>query len=343
MNMPRFSQRSSPHRFPSSIMPLCFGVLVLCFVFLFVCLLLGLRLFFAWLLCAALAAVSFVFLYIGYRFHYLPAWRRIKLRMFAIYQHPVELSPDDPAGIAAAVCAIIDRYEDAYQKEYTAQLLQKQAELDSLQSQINPHFLYNTLESIRGQAVEDGSIQTAEMIELLSRLFRYTISQRGDLFSLDQELRSVDHYLRIQQYRFDNRFEVSKTYDENDIHLLSHKIPKLSLQPIIENALYHGLENLSKPGVIEIGITTTQSRLIIYISDNGIGIEPEALHALNEKLRTYTYKAETRTAGSEHTGIAISNVNARLKLLYGQEYGLTVFSTVGLGTRVEINMPLLEE
>lgn len=269
---------------------------------------------------------------------YLRIWKRIQ----EIKLHPVDLPPHDLTAMVQVVCAIIDRYEDAYEKQYTAQLLQKQAELDSLQSQINPHFLYNTLESIRGQALEDGSSQTAEMIEVLSRLFRYTISQRGDLFTLDQELKSVDNYLRIQQYRFNNRFEVVKAYNEGDYKLLAHKIPKLSLQPIIENALYHGLENFTKPGAIEIGITSTQSRLIVSITDNGVGIAPEALHAMNEKLQTYTYKAETRKAGKEHSGIAIANVNARIKLLYGQEYGLTVFSTLGVGTRVELTMPLLE-
>lgn len=291
---------------------------------------------------AALLLLTLLFLWAYYR-HYLRIWHPLQTRLNSLQELSADPEANDPTFVAQALLSIIDRYEEAYQNEYTAQLLQKQAELDSLQSQINPHFLYNTLESIRGQAIEDGSFQTAEMIEVLSKLFRYTISQHGDLFSLDQELRSLDNYLRIQQYRFDNRFHVLKAYDEHNMKLLSYKIPKLSLQPIVENALYHGLENLTKHGVIEIGITTSQSRLIIYIEDNGIGMSPEAVHAMNEKLRSYTYKAETRSTGTKHSGIAVTNVNARLKLLYGQEYGITLFSTQGMGTRVELTMPLLEE
>lgn len=236
----------------------------------------------------------------------------------------------------------LEYFNSSMEREYSAKLLQKQAELDSMQSQINPHFLYNTLDSIRGQALEEGSVETAEMIESLSILFRYTIGQRGDILPLDQEFKNVDNYIKIQQYRFNNRFEVIKDIDENDSRILNCMLPKLTLQPIIENALYHGLDNVSSNGKITISAYTTQSRLIISVTDNGDGMDSEQLKALNQKLLDnihFTTKDNSSTRGS---GMALINVNARIKLLFGDKYGLIAYSTKNVGTKIEIVLPLME-
>lgn len=224
-------------------------------------------------------------------------------------------------------------------KEVSAILLQKQAELDSLQSQINPHFLYNTLDSIRGQALEDGSVQSSEMIEALSTLLRYTISHRSDMVTLGQELKSVDNYIKIQQYRFNNRFEYRKNIEDYGEDLLSIKIPKLTLQPLIENAIYHGIDSLLTKGLIEMDIYCTQTRLIISVSDNGVGMDAEQLESIRNKLKAYVYDPKG-SSSTKSTGVAISNVNSRIKLAFGDLYGVTIFSKKNVGSKFQISIPI---
>ena len=143
----------------------------------------------------------------------------------------------------------LDYFSGAMEREYSAKILQTQAELDSMQSQINPHFLYNTLDSIRGQALELGSDEIADMIESLSVLFRYTISQRGDILTFEQELKKRRPlYKDSAQYRFENRFVIRKKIDDGDGRIYQCRMPKLTLQPIIENAIYHGLEKVVHGG-----------------------------------------------------------------------------------------------
>lgn len=241
---------------------------------------------------------------------------------------------------------VLDEYLEYFytsvEGEYSAKLLQKQAELDYMQSQINPHFLYNTLDSIRGQAVLEGSRKTAEMIESLSILFRYTISKHGDILTLEQELSNVDNYLKLQQYRFRNRFELVKKIEEPEL-TLQYRIPKLTLQPIIENAIYHGLDDVSKNARIEIRIYTTQSRLIITIADNGKGMNSETLDLLNEVFMKNIYTTKVTDSSKSSSGMALANVNARIKLLFGERYGLTAYSTEGVGSKIQIVLPLLQE
>lgn len=236
----------------------------------------------------------------------------------------------------------LEYFRNSVEREYSAKLLQKQAELDSMQSQINPHFLYNTLDSIRGQALEDGCPETAEMIESLSVLFRYTVGQRQDILTLAQEFKNVDHYIKIQQYRFRGRFEVKRKIEEDDRRVLSCLLPKLTLQPIIENAIYHGLENTWQGGEIVIEAYTTQSQLVITVSDNGEGMSSEQLKALNKKLLDNAHFTSKDSSSHRGSGMALVNVNARIKLLYGDHYGLIAYSTRDVGTKIEIVLPLLE-
>lgn len=241
-----------------------------------------------------------------------------------------------------AIDYIIDYSISAKQQEYSLLLLQKQAEIDSLQSQINPHFLYNTLDSIRGQALAENAPHTYDMVESLSRLLRYTISQKNDMITLREELDSVENYLKIQRFRFLDRFDLNIVVTPEDEFLLKHKIPKLTIQPIIENSIYHGLPEVVSGGLIEISISATQSRLIITITDNGAGIREEDLNSINKRLQTLEFDLIKDGGGAGH-GVALHNVNARIKLIYGNAYGLTLYSALGQGTQVEIVMPLLED
>lgn len=217
----------------------------------------------------------------------------------------------------------------------------KQAEYIALQNQINPHFLYNTLEAIRGEALAEGMTGIAEMTEALATFFRYTISKNENLVTLEDELTNAKNYFLIQQYRFGERLNFSINYDESD-KALDYMLPKLTLQPIIENAIYHGIECKVGLANIDVNIETTKSRLIINIIDDGKGIDKSTLDALNKRLsdsESYEVKSDSQSKG----GIALANVNNRIKLLFGEKYGIVISSTVNIGTDVEITLPLVTE
>ena len=226
--------------------------------------------------------------------------------------------------------------KNAADREYSAQILQDQAELKALQSQINPHFLYNTLEVIRSKALIENVEDIAKMTKALATLFRYCISKQGDMVTLEEELNNLDNYLFIQQYRFRNKYIIETTYEKNE-GILSLLLPKLTIQPIVENAFVHGLEAKISKGIIQINIRVTETLLIIRISDNGIGIKEEKLIELNQALEGIKETELENTSNS--VGIALTNVNKRIKICFGEHYGITVYSTYGLGTDVELIAP----
>ncbi len=214
----------------------------------------------------------------------------------------------------------------------------KQAEYLALQNQINPHFLYNTLEGIRSEALYAGITEVARMTEALSSFFRYTISNVEHLVTLEEELNNVNNYFIIQQFRFEDRLSISIDTGNEREELLSAKIPKLILQPVVENAIYHGLEEKIGKGIVRIKIEGTGKRLIITISDNGLGMPEEKVIALNKKLRAISLEG-MKQEDTTKSGIALINVNSRIKLLFGDEYGLYIYSTQNEGTDVEITIP----
>lgn len=222
----------------------------------------------------------------------------------------------------------------------------KQAEYLALQNQINPHFLYNTLEGIRSEALIAGLDSVAEMTEALATFFRYTISQVEHLVTLEDELANVENYYYIQQFRFGDRLGLSIEYETDDelghLEILQYRLPKLTLQPIVENSIYHGIERKIGRGNLVIRISASDIKLRIRVSDDGLGISEPVLRQLNEKLRRLTLDEETAESG-KRGGIAIMNVSNRIKLLFGEEYGLTFYSREGVGTDVIITLPLIKQ
>lgn len=219
----------------------------------------------------------------------------------------------------------------------------KQAEYLALQNQINPHFLYNTLEGIRSEALVAGIDNVAQMTEALSSFFRYTISNVENLVTLEDELDNIKNYYIIQQFRFEDRLNITVQIDnEEESELLIAKIPKLTLQPIVENSIYHGLEQKLGQGMVRIKVEGTKDRLIITISDNGLGIPEDNLKNLNKKLRAISID-DMQPENNKKGGIALANVNSRIKLLFGDEYGLFIYSTPDEGTDVEITIPYIIE
>lgn len=237
---------------------------------------------------------------------------------------------------------LAEKLEAAVENKYATQLLYTQAQIDALQSQINPHFLYNTLEEIRGLAVIRDENDIADMTEALALMFRYSISQDNKNVTLEQELRNLENYILIQKFRFSDKFTLEYDIDRADEILMNCRMPKLTIQPIVENAIQHGFGTIEEGGKITLRTITTQDRLLIRIIDNGVGMSFEKLEQLNEHLEETTENRK-RIQTSGKTGIALINVNLRIKLNYGSQYGLFVSSAPNAGTVVEIRLPLLKE
>lgn len=230
--------------------------------------------------------------------------------------------------------------EDDFNKDTSISLSENTWEIEYklLQSQINPHFLYNTLDSIRSEALKHNENEIASMIEKLSRFFRYSISSTGNFVKISEELSHINDYYYIQKFRFEERLNMVIKIDSEE--LKECYIPKMTLQPLIENAITHGLEKKLSPGLIMIHIFGTKQKVYIQIEDNGVGIESELLKKINEKLISSDIKFDRI---SKNSGIALLNVNARLKMFFGKTYGIKVRSLVNVGTTMEIIVPRVSD
>lgn len=178
------------------------------------------------------------------------------------------------------------------------------------------------------------------MTEALAKFFRYTITKVENLVSVEEELDNCETYFWIQKYRFGERLQLHIEYDPEEWEeIMNCRIPKLTLQPILENSIIHGTELKVEPGNIYIQFERTEERLIIRISDDGVGMDEETLTKLNRKLGknldSYVDKEE------KQGGIALANVNNRIHLIFGEEYGIHVYSIPQSGTDVEISIPIV--
>ena len=296
--------------------------------------------FFIWLIGNIL---FFGVFYLCYRWVYQPYKETSKvLKLFAkgytlqgIYELRFPLSPEMEDAI--------NKIKTIFNTNELISATKKQAQYLALQNQINPHFLYNSLEGIRGEAITAGLDNVAEMAEALGNFFRYTISGVENLVTLEDELANIENYYFIQQYRFGQRLNLRIEYDcEDKVEVLKYRLPKLTLQPIVENSIFHGIERKMGNGNVRIKIETTPNRLIITVSDDGLGMKEERLRELNEKLNIQSFDY-VKPDGENKAGIAIINVNNRIKLLYGEKYGINIYSTINIGTDVEITLPRIVE
>ncbi|WP_236703482.1 cache domain-containing sensor histidine kinase [Paenibacillus xylanivorans] len=220
---------------------------------------------------------------------------------------------------------------------YKSELSQKQAEFSALQSQINPHFLYNTLNCISSIGLEYGSREIAQMTSSMSKIFRYSIKQ-DELVQIKEEVDCIQAYIKIISIRYDNKFSMNVDVEER---LLELRTPKMILQPIVENSVYHGLERMDQGGRLEVaGSMDEQGDVCFCIRDTGKGMEPEELAALQAKLDTdYPERAQD---GQTSQSIGLTNIHNRLRLLFGERYGITIESRIGYGTTVVVKIPSLE-
>lgn len=204
----------------------------------------------------------------------------------------------------------------------------RKTELKALQAQINPHFLYNTLDSIAWMCERGKNADAVQMVHALARLFRISISRGHELIPIEKELQHAEAYLQIQKYRYKNQFTYHFTVDEGCLHCLCNKI---TLQPIIENAIVHGLDLMVDAGHIEITVRPDGGDILLMVADDGIGMEPEQVAAL------------LQNEPSDRTGIGVKNVNDRLRIYFGPEYGLSITSAPYEGTTVTIRTPRVPE
>lgn len=243
-------------------------------------------------------------------------------------------SEDEIGIISHAFNEMCEKLNIYVEQVYAAEIQRKNAELNALQTQIDPHFLYNTLDSIRTKALTEHAGDTAEMIVLLGDLFRWNSRTKEKFILLEMELEYIETYLKLQKYRYDGQMEV-------DIHVedacLDDIVPKLILQPLIENVIKHAFVERTGKGIIGITVKEKQNtRLEITVFDNGIGIKEEKLHEMNEQLNQQINQ-------DDFNSIGLQNVQARIRLLYGDSYGLKINSIDGMGTAVKLTLPVLKE
>lgn len=260
------------------------------------------------------------------------------LRSFLDFIHQRKDLLDDQYQIFPGMKEILARLLD---RQDEIQLSNKQAEFLALQNQINPHFLYNTLEAIRGDALSAGLDNIADITEALSTFFRFTITNTGNLVTLGEELENIENYFMIQKYRFGEKLKMEiELPEEKADEILKLQFPKLILQPLIENAIFHGLERKVDGGTVRIRVMPSKNEVLLIVRDDGVGIPEDTLEKINERLSQVSAGLvldDKKT--SKH--IALNNVARRIKLLFGEDYGIHLYSVVGIGTEVHLRIPAI--
>ena len=220
------------------------------------------------------------------------------------------------------------KIEELMHEATNSKLLNKEMEFKALQAQINPHFLYNTLDAIGWLCEEERCQDAVEMVNALAKLFRISISKGHELITIQKEVEHAKSYLKIQNFRYKNQFSYDFQIEED---CLQYYCNKITLQPIIENAIYHGLDRMVDEGHIQIRIYSEGEDVIFRVEDNGVGMS-------EEQCRSILHKEP-----GDNSGIGIKNVNDRIKIYFGKEYGLSIESELDVGTCVTIRMPKVEE
>ncbi|MFD1955558.1 sensor histidine kinase [Paenibacillus thailandensis] len=233
------------------------------------------------------------------------------------------------------------------------QRLKREAELRSLQAHIQPHFLYNTLDTIQWLARKDGAVEAAEVVESLSRLFRIGLSKGKEIVPLQSEIDHIESYLRIQKTRYKDKLNYSI---DVEAELPELQVLKIMLQPIVENAIYHGIKERRGPGFIRIRAELEQGRraLLLIVEDDGKGMPADRLDALRRMLDNGALRQDREepafaadlnapSPGSTGGSYGLANVQERLRLSFGEHYGIALESEIGRGTKVTIRHPIIRK
>ncbi|WP_313561581.1 sensor histidine kinase [Ruminiclostridium cellobioparum] len=219
---------------------------------------------------------------------------------------------------------------------YREQITRKEAELKALQSQINPHFLFNTLESINWMAQLNNVPEISSTVSDLSTLLEASIGRDDRLITIEEEFMYIDKYIALLKRRFEDRITLNKEVDPKVLYI---KIPRLLIQPLIENAVYHGVENSRGKGIITLTASIREDLLIIEVIDNGNGISTDELVKLNKGLEMDNDTYFKSLSNKKNKSIGIDNVNRRIKLFYGEKYGINLESKLNIYTKVSVTLP----
>ncbi len=245
-------------------------------------------------------------------------------------------------GLVASFNHMVRRVEELIERVKISSVSEKNAELHALQSQVNPHFLYNTLDMIYWMLDEKGNDRLGEVVLSLSQMFRYSSHWEGKAeVTLREEVEQIRHYLTIIQMRLEDRLTVEIRIDERWMELI---VPKMLLQPVIENAVKHGLEAHRGQGLLVVEAVPDEQYLNIRVSDNGAGMTAETLYNLHRSLLVPENEQQdaAAVAARGRQGIGMQNVHQRLQYMFGDEYGIGIESKPGEGTRVTLRLPLPE-
>ncbi|HZG58135.1 sensor histidine kinase [Paenibacillus sp.] len=256
------------------------------------------------------------------------------------HQAIVPKSRDEIGILAERFNSMTEKINELVNTLYKEQLLKQDAEFRTLQSeyktlqaQINPHFLYNTLESIQSLAKLKGEEEIGDMIYLLGALLRDSIGKRSDVVTLKDEVGYISKYLDIQRFMYEDRIEIIYDLDED---LMDCLVPKFILQPLVENAIVHGIEQKPGKGVVRLASRTDGTDLIVEVSDNGIGMSREEIDRVMNRIDAVPEKRN-------HTSVGLMNVHKRVRILYGERYGINISGNPGEGTTILIRLPSVKE
>ena len=252
-----------------------------------------------------------------------------------------EKGPYDIARLIHHYNTMLENTERYIREEYQIKRMKKSAELDGLVAQINPHFLYNTLESIVWQARAAGAYKISDMAYSLGKMFNIMVNKGHSMLTVEKELEHVKLYVHLQNNRYNDRFDLKIDLDDED--LLQLRTLKLILQPIVENIILHGFTKEQEDCTIRIGVYISHGMLVYDVEDNGIGISKDELDSIRESLKEQNVieydEQNAKLRRNSGRGIGLQNVHQRIGLYYGNQYGLEIFSREGEGTEVIIRIP----
>lgn len=240
--------------------------------------------------------------------------------------------PDEMGELGTQINTMLKRIKQLMEDNVNREILARNSEIRALQNQINAHFIYNVLESIKMMAEIDEKYAISDAITALGKLLRYSMRWDDDYVSVNEELDYITNYLQLINLRFD--YEIGLTVNIPD-DILSQRVPKMSLQPIIENAIYHGIEQLAEDTSIYIKGMTDGNDCVIEITDMGRGMSEEEVRQLYLKIN-----GTIETSGGAGNGIGLKNVQDRIKIGYGDEYGIKINSQIGKYTKIIIRIPV---
>lgn len=233
---------------------------------------------------------------------------------------------DEVSELGRSFLTMVNRIKELMNKMLEEQKAKRQAEFNVLQTQINPHFLYNTLDTLQWKALEHDAVEVADIINSLSAFFRISLSKGKEVITLNEEVEHVYHYLFIQQMRYRNILDFDLRLAQD---LENTPVIKLILQPLVENAIYHGLKPLNRKGLIQVDVVHDDVYIYLKVKDNGMGMNAERL----EEIRKGIKEKEA------YKGYGLYNVNQRVRLYYGESYGLEINSILNEYTEVIVKIP----